>query len=237
MPAEPQGYPAPRLGVSLTVRLSESERWTAEFLAKRAGLSIGRFLASLLHQAGREEIPKISADVDAVRKKFDFRPRRRRRRQPRNSDLFARFKAPYLRRAHAEPFERAVRNTAKHSHASEFSVARLLSFFAEAVAQEVAEGHVFRFPGFFVVGPWLVERGIHEGRCLPRFQASPAFNDYVLLNCTARQSRNKELQAHRRRRRRRPSNLTTAMEGFRARVEAQDRRLLDSFEAWREFHP
>ena len=57
---------------------------------------------------------------------------------------------------------------AKHMHAEECSVARLLSFFAEAVGEEVADGRVFRFPGFFIVGPCLTGRRSAD-HIVPRF--------------------------------------------------------------------
>ncbi len=144
-------------------------------------------------------------------------------------------KVPFLRRKYARSFERVVAFVAERMHASQHSVARALSFFAEAVGDEVANGQVVRFPGFFVAGPWRTERGIAE--VVPRIQASPPFSNHVLFNCGLGDAQNRALQAHRRRRRGRISLLPKAMEAFRARIEAQDRSILDGLEGWREFGP
>ena len=69
----------------------------------------------------------------------------------------------FLRRKYARSFERVIALVAERMHASQHSIARALSFFAEAVGNEVANGQVVRFPGFFVVAKISVD-GPHVGR-------------------------------------------------------------------------
>jgi len=228
-----------RLDKDLTIRLSEGEKELIALLARHAGLSMGRYIVLACRALGREQIRPLEDLAQQLRERarHDLRQAKRRRRSREVCERKARqpFRAPFLRRADAHSFERVVAFVADRMNASEFSVARALSFFAEAVGDEVANGHVFRFPGFFVVGPCRTERGTPE--VVPRLQASPPFKLHVLFNCPLKQAKNEALRAHRRRRRKRTSLLPNAMEAFRVRVEAQDRSVMEGLEGWREFGP
>jgi len=200
---------------------------------------MGRYIALACRTLGREQIRPLRELAQQIRERarHDLHQVKRRRKNLEVCRRRARqpFRAPFLRRAEARSFERVVTYVAGKMNASEFSVARSLGFFAEAVGDEVANGHVFRFPGFFVAGPWKTERGTPE--VVPRLQASPPFKLHVLFNCPMQQAKNEALRAHRRRRRKRASLLPNAMEAFRVRVEAQDRSVMEGLEGWREFGP
>ena len=228
-----------RLDHAVSIRLSESEKELISFLARQAGLSVGRYIVLACRSLGREQVKPLQELVQNLqsRARHDLQrvKRRRRNREACQRKALRPFKAPFLQRVHARSFERVVAYIAEKMHASEFSVARALSFFAEAVGDEVARGRVFRFPGFFILAAWRTERGVPE--VVPRFQASPPLKLHVLFNCPLGQAKNSVLQAHRRRRRDRISLLPQAMEAFRVRVEAQDRSVLEGLEGWREFGP
>jgi len=223
-----------RLDSTITIRVSGGEKQLIAFFARQAGLSVGRYLTELMRHSGRLAVERLQARVEekkAVDTLLLATRRRRRRRKPRREDLMRTFRTPFLQRRHAEPFERAIEHAARKANVSTFSVAWVASHLLEAIAREVAGGHVVRIPGFAAIGPWRIEE---RGVCVPRFQASPAFCDFLLVE-GERAGANHELQAHRRRRKKRLRNLPKAMDAFRARVEAQNRRLLDDFEAWSEY--
>ncbi len=230
-------HPVQRLNETITIRVSETEKDLIGFLAQWAGLSVGRYIASACRAVGRRQFEQARGRLEELRdqalRDVEREARRRRRKKPTPMRTPKPFKTPFLKKPHGRSFESVVSTVAEQMHATEHSVARLLAFFAEAVGDVVADGRVFRFPGFFIVGPWRTEHGTPE--VVPRFQASPPFNNHVMFNCPLYLGQNRALQAHRRRRRQRPSTLPQAMEAFRARVEAQDRENLDGIEAWREF--
>ena len=247
---EAEQYTVLRLNKTVAFRLSDCEKALIELLAEQADLSVGRYIVAACRAFGRaqlddlrrsQQLDDIHEMLDSVRERGaqDFAramkrlQKRRRKEPPIPKDL----KIPFLQREHARPFERVVAEVARKMHASQFSVARLLSFFAESVGEEVRNGNVFRFPGFFIVGPWLPAEGTGPGGCLPRFQADLPFKTLVQWTCPEDAAQNRSLQAHRRRSRKKPSLLPQAMEAFRARIEAQDKAYLDSIEEWRAYGP
>jgi hypothetical protein len=229
---------AQRLCESITIRVTESEKALIALLAERSELSVGRYIASACRAVGRRQLDRdqdqLSERRDQVIRDLEKEARRRRRKKPTPRRVPKPFKTPFLKEPHGQSFESVVSTVAEKMYATEHSVARLLSFFAEAVGDVVADGRVFRFPSFFIVAPCLTGSRSAD-HIVPRFQSYPPFNNHVMFNCPLHLGQNRALQAHRRRRRQRPSTLPQAMEAFRAQVEAQDRENLDGMEAWREF--
>lgn len=215
------------LDSTIAFRASGVEKALTGFLARREGLSVGRYLVALMRSHGRSSAPAVAADAKRVTDQGRT-PRRRSRTKATPQDLLDGFQVPFTRREDALPFKRSIDSAAEKAGVSAHSVAWVASHLFEAIAREVADGHVVRIPALGVVGPWRIEG---RGVCVPRFQASQAFVDYLLTD-GERAGANRELQAHRRRRRQRLQNLPKAMAAFRARIEAQHRRLLDGFEAW-----
>jgi hypothetical protein len=230
-------YVAQHRSESITIRVTESEKALIALLAERSEMSVGRYIASACRAVGRRQFDNDQGLLERLRdqalRDLETEARRHRRTMPKPRSKPKPLKVPFLKDPHGQAFEEVVSTVAEKMHATQHSVARLLAFFAEAVGDVVADGRVFRFPGFFIVGPWRTERGTPE--VVPRFQASPPFSSHVLFNCPLYLGQNRALQAHRRRRRQRPSTLPQAMEAFRSRVEAQDRENLEGMEAWREF--
>ena len=222
----------------LHLRLTKSEKAMIELLASTARMSVSRLLVEAARIVGEARVRQSRARLlnDAVSKTGDH-PKRRKRKKgpPKRSELRREFRAPFMRAADGAAFERVVTTSAKRMGISPFSAARLLTFVIEETAKEVAAGEVVRFPAFMVIGPYFTPnaRGI-EG-CLPRIQASVPFRDFVQQNCHSRDNKNRELQAHRRRRRARLTSVISAMEAFRHRVEKHDDEYLEAFERWREF--
>jgi len=98
------------------------------------------------------------------------------------------------------PFEEVARDVAVKMRSDPHSVAILLTCFAEGLGRILAGGRVFRWLGVFVAGPYRVERE-HFACCLPRFQANPPLKQLVWEECPPELGRNREMDAHRRRRR------------------------------------
>lgn len=217
------------LDSTITFRVSGAEKALTGFLARREGLSVGRYLVALMRGHGQRAMPVVAAEAKRI---ADVgRRARRSRKKATPQDLLDGFQVPFTRREDALPFKRSIESAAEEAGVSAHSVAWVASHLCEAIAREVANGHVVRIPGLAVVGPWRLEA---RGICVPRFQASQAFVDYLLTD-GERQGANRALQAHRRRRRQRLQNLPKAMACYRARIEAQHRRLLDGFEAWHAY--
>jgi hypothetical protein len=224
-----QGAEGSGLDTTITIRVSGAEKALTGFLARREGLSVGRYLVALMRGHGQRAMPVVVADAKRIADRG--RKVRRSRRKAIPQDLLDGFLVPFTRRDDALPFKRSIESAAEKAGVSAHSVAWVASHLCEAIAREVANGHVVRIPGLAVIGPWRIEA---RGICVPRFQASQAFVDYLLTD-GERQGANRALQAHRRRRRQRLQNLPKAMASYRARVEAQHRRLLDGFEAWHAY--
>lgn len=123
-----------------------------------------------------------------------------------------------------------AKHAAEPAGCEPYIVAWIVSHLVEAIAAEVASNEVVSIPGFMVVGPW---RRKGQGVCVPRFQTSQAFRDYLLTD-GCREGANRKLQAHRRRRRKKLMNLPKAQKEFRVRVEAQSRRFLEDLDALSE---
>ncbi len=132
-----------------------------------------------------------------------------------------------------------VRGVARAIRSDQCTVAYILAHLGEAIGKVVASGRMFRFPGLFVVGPYLIDTELGGIRCAPRFQASQVFEEHVQWTCPEGAARNTELDAHRRRRR--PikcySTFADFMDIFRRNVVNQEKHNLETIESWRMGEP
>lgn len=91
-------------------------------------------------------------------------------------------RVPHLAKADdAKPIMRAVRATAAEYGLSEFLVAKVMSRFLQAAAEEVAAGRVFRIPAFGIFAARPVGK---RGRPAPCFVASRCWNNEVEATCS-----------------------------------------------------
>lgn len=136
------------------------------------------------------------------------------------------------------PFEEVVRFVAEKMHCDAHTVAIALTFVAEGMGNILAQGRVFRWPGLFVAGPYRVERD-HFNCCLPRFQSYPPLKQLVWEKCPPELGRNRELDAHRRRRRpERSHSLETFLRQQRHAISLQDLRIIETlYSDWRMSSP
>ena len=228
--------PSTPLCQRITVRLSDSERWVVESLAKQAGLSVGRFIVAAVQIVAKSRIKQIAGVIGSSRKLE--RGRRRRKRavaaNPEPSQTLGTFRCPFMRREDAEGFQRVISRSAKRMGISELSSARYVSFFLEEIAVAVTEGEIVRLPGFGAFGPWHTENAKGVDDNVPRFVAAQPFREHVQWNSSSRLNRNRELQALRRRRRARHSSVLDALETFRIHIRSQNRDAQAAFERWIE---
>jgi len=221
---------SPPLDTTVTFRLSGVEKELLTFFAQTAGLSVGRFLVGLMKVHGEATVDIIrqhTKEAEALLPGLREHRVRGRPREPKLADLKRGLRIPFLQEKHAAPFLRAVKHAADQAGCEPYIIAWITSHLVEAIAREVASNEVVSIPGFMVVGPWRREG---QGVCVPRFQASRAFCDYLLTD-GSREGANRKLQAQRRRRRKKLMNLPTAQREYRVRVEAQSRRCLEALDA------
>ena len=229
--------PTVRLDDRVQFRVSPTEKWLLQFLAERAGTSVGRYVMDAVRSEGRPPVDRALAALEerAVREEALRRKRTRRpKHEPTAGDVVGQFRCPFLRREDARGFERVVARSAEKMGISELSAARFISFLLEEIAREVASGRVVRLPAFGIFGPWYSPEAKGVEGCLPRFVASTPFRDYVQWECHPRGNRNRELQAQRRRRRQRPSSVIDAMRTLRRHIGSQNREAQAAFERWIE---
>ena len=223
----------------LSIRVTEAEKAALQALARSRGLTLSEFVVSACKALGMQVAESLHQVVD-LQVKMARRKPVRRRRDERRDDLGV-FKAPYLQRREAAPFEGVVRYVAREMHTDEMTVAILMTHLAEAIADVIASGQVFRWPGMFVAGPYLSEA--KDGAyCKPRFQANPPLKNHVRWNCEPERACNLTLDAHRRRRRPdRQGTIRSLMESTRYTIARQDLQMLEHlsfFDSnWRDFSP
>ena len=222
--------------------LTKNERAALRQQARQQGKSLSDFLREAL---GLEARPK---PVRYVRETHEETRQRvgewcapllvatRRRKKTRE---LRPFKTPYLQATHAEGFEMAVRSVARSVRTDDITIAIILSYWGEAIANVVASGRMFRFPGLFAVGPYLISTEIGGSYCAPRFQASQVLKEHVRWTCPTGAAQNRALDAHRRRRRPMKcySTLDVVMENFRRAVVNQEKLNLDAIGDWRDREP
>lgn len=218
---------------TITLRVSKSEKQALASLARVQGLSLSEFVLRSAKSAGSSVLESVKqrATLDEI----VTRPRRRRTVHVKT---LPKFRTPFLQARHAEPFEEVVAFVAARMNTTDHTIGVAMTYIAEAISSLVARGFIFRWPGFFTVGPFLAEgsNGLH---CRPRFQANPPFVNHVTMNCPTACARNKEMQAHRRRRRHDRSGTTPdVMFRMRHAIARGDVQVLEYFEsAWRDDSP
>ncbi len=217
----------------ITVRVTPTEKEALAAVARLNGCSLSEFVLRSARSAGASDLEQrgrvAQARVEAV-------ARTRRRLKPDRG--LEPFRVQYLQREHAQPFEEVVAAVARHMNTDDHSVAILMTYLAEEIANVVASGRVFRWPAFFAVGPYLSD-GKDSRHCRPRFQANPPFMNHVEWNCPAERACNDSLDAHRRRRRRdRTGTIRSILFMMRHAIALQDLRKLEFFESrWRDDSP
>lgn len=227
---------APHLDDRITLRVTETEKWLLQHLARHEGLSVGRYVMATTRSTGRMLMNRQCQAAAALIRLDEARRKRTKRwkRKPTLRDMVGRFRCPFLRREHAEGFEAVIADSAKRMGITELSAARFVSFFLESIATAIATGGVVRLPGFGVFGPWYSEKTKGVDGCVPRFVAAAPLREFVQWECSARMNRNRELQAVRRRRRRRRSSVVDAMETLRRHIGSQNQEAQAAFEKWIE---
>jgi len=226
-----------RLSERVHFRVTEAEKWVLGQLARQSGLSLGRYVMSVVRAAGTRQVGRVKALIEEMRVREDKEKRRRRRRiktPPTRAEVLGEFRCPFLRREDARGFERVIRRSARRMGCTELSAARFTSFLFEEIAKEMVSGGVVRVPSFGMFGPHHTPKAKGVDGCLPRFVAGPPLRDFVQWECHPRLNRNRELQAQRRRRRSRRSSVIDGMETFRRHIYKQNRDAQDCFEVWLE---
>lgn len=218
---------------TISLRTTPIEKQAFAAVARLRGQSLSEFILQATRGKSVHDIEQwrysIKANLAGAEKIV------RRRKPPREP---APFRVPYLPRRHAKTFEEVVAAVAQRMNTDDHSVAILMTYLAEEIAKVVASGRVFRWPAFFAVGPYLAG-GADGQHCRPRLQANPPFKNHILWSCSAAQACNREMDAHRRRRRRdRTAGIVSALFLMRHAIARQDLRKLEFFESrWREDSP
>lgn len=224
---------------TMTIRVSHSEKAALTILARSRGLSLSEFVVSAAKSVGSQVVGDLKQVADFHAAMARKRPTRRRKVE--RDVSVGNFKVPYLQRRHAAPFEDVVRYVAREMQTDEMSVAILMTHVTEGIADVLASGQVFRWPGLFVVGPYRIETS--EGSyCVPRFQANPPLKNLVRWSCDVELACNRSLDAHRRRRRPdRHGTIRSLMEATRYTIAGQDLRALEAMQHfdsdWRSSSP
>ena len=125
-------------------------------------------------------------------------------------------------------------------HTDDCTMARAATFLGEAIANAMMSGVVVRWPGLFVAGPYAAtSKTTGEQHVWPRFQANPPLSRDVNEHCSVDLAQNKQLDAHRRRSRRKGiQGVREVMETTRQAITNQDVRalqLIDDY--WRDESP
>lgn len=226
-----------RLSERVHFRVTKAEKWVLDQLAKMSGLSLGRYIMSVVRAAGTRQVGNVKELVEKIRV-YEERERRRRRGKiktpPSRAEMLGKFRCPFMRREDARGFERVIRRSARRMGCTELSAARYASFLCEEIAIAMSEGEIVRVPAFGSFGPHYTPRAKGVDGCLPRFVANPPLREFIQWECHPRLNRNRELQAQRRRRRSRRSSVIDGMETFRRHIYKQNRDAQDCFEVWME---
>jgi uncharacterized protein (DUF1778 family) len=223
----------------IQIRVTPNEKIALGALARSQGVSLSEFVVSAAKDSGLRAAKSLDEATKVrtlTQRRAPYRARRTLKGRPVEP-----FKVPYLQARDAATFEEVVRYVAREMHTDEHTVAILMTHLVEGIADVVVSGRVFRWPGFFAVGSVRVQT--KEGdQCRPRFQAYPPMTKHVLWNCSMERACNKEMQAHRRRRRKdRFGTLRSMMESMRYTIAKQDLKILDAMlrlnSDWRDFAP
>ena len=134
---------------------------------------------------------------------------------------------------YAKPLERALNYCAQKMGTSDHFAANMMSYFLEAIANEVTRGEVGRIQGFGIFAPYgyLPRKKGLEPYCLPSFVGARAFRNQLKAACPYRRHHNKEIGTYRRtnhgssKAKKDTSRTWKAMHAFRTAIDAQARKL------------
>lgn len=222
---------------SISIRVHPGQKEALRTLAHTTGLSLSEYVRASALASGRSQIEEIRASaprppIAAPRLVRSSRMPDRPRPDPMS------FRLPSMPGDYGAPFEEVVRFVAVKMRTDPHTVAIALTYVAEGIGRTLAQGRVFRWPGLFAAGPYRVE---HERYtcCLPRFQSYPPLKQLVWEECPSELGRNRELDAHRRRRRpERSHSLETFLRQQRHAISLQDLRIIETLDSdWRMSSP
>ncbi len=207
------------------------ERDRIERAAEAAGLSTSEFI----RRAALAADPQLLAESKPAGV-----PRTpvRSRRPPSTANIKP-FRVPFVHGIEGLGFERVVQHAARQMGMDQCSVAMVLTHVTDAVANEMAAGHVVRWPGLFVAGAYLCPRRDGRRSVFPRFQAAPPLNRTVADLCPLDRVCNVSLDNHRKGARRQGvQHVRAVMQRVRSAIVNQDLRALRVVEAiWRDESP
>lgn len=229
-PGEKPSHPASRevatsRNSTISARLSPTQKRALQVLAKQSNRTLSGLVLDSLQEAGAKQLDAMRS---AIKKETS---RRRRSRKPRE---FRPLKTPFLREADAAGFEEVVHYVAEKMNCDAITIAVLLTHLGEAIGNVLAKGEVFRWPGVLIAGSYAtVKSGV--ACSVPRFQANPPLIEHVKWSCPVADACNKQMDAHRRRRRPdRSGSLSTVMGIARNCYLKQDKERLRFLEDnWR----
>lgn len=217
---------------SIHIRVSPAEKAAFFSAAEDAGMPVSEFMRRAaksvdpkrLRQGPEPALPKIEV----------FRPSRRKSRP---LEDIPPFRMPFLHGVQGFGFERAVCFAARQMQIDQHTMALALTYFGEAMAHAIKSGQVFRWPGLFDAGPYLARSKMDDREHVwPRFQANPPLSRDVDENCPPFYAKNEELDAHRRRSRRKGvQGVREVMETVRQAIVNQDvraQRIVEDY--WRD---
>lgn len=138
----------------------------------------------------------------------------------------------FSNRADAEPLNNVVARTSYSCGRSRYEVARILTFFIEYLAEEIARGRVVSIQGFGAFGAWLDERKCVLAkdpvpRCRPEFSPARGLRETVALTAPFSRVGKRKLINHRKshslgsRATRTSSRVFTSAQAIREAIDAQ----------------
>lgn len=222
---------------SISIRVHPTQKAALRALAEASGQSLSEFVLESALERASSSLDAFRSSASPVRSTRQRPPHRSGDEDRCRPDPMS-FRLPSMPGDYGAPFEEVVHDVAVRMRTDPHTVAIAMTYFAEGLGRILAGGRVFRWPGVFVAGAYRVEHE-HFACCLPRFQANPPLKQLVWEECPPELGRNRELDAHRRRRRpERASSLETFMRQQRHAISLQDLRIIDSLDSdWRLSSP
>jgi hypothetical protein len=219
---------------SIHVRVSPAEKADLSAAAEAAGMTLSEFM----RRAAKNVSSKALQGDEPARRRAVRLPQRDP--QDRSPLEIPPFRLPFVRGFEGYGFESAVRFAARRMRTDDCTMARAATFLGEGIASAMMRGIVVRWPGLFVAGPYAaMSKTTGEQRVWPRFQANPPLSRDVDEHCPLDLAQNEQLDAHRRRSRRKGvQGVREVMETTRQAITNQDvraLRMIDDY--WRDESP
>jgi hypothetical protein len=221
---------------SISIRVHPGQKEALRTLAKAAGKTLSEYVLESAIATGRSQLDETRASVPRGIAAPRLIRASRTTDRPRPDPMT--FRLPSMPGDYGAPFEEVVRFVAVKMRTDPHTVAIALTYVAEGIGRTLAQGRVLRWPGLFIAGPYRVERE-HFTCCLPRFQSYPPLTQLIWEECPPELGRNRELDAHRRRRRpERSHSLETFLRQQRHAISLQDLRIIETLDSdWRLSSP